>query len=148
MAVTVKPTVAEIIEEGQFQIGYFPNCGEDNNKYTSLIQTRIDVIDAQVKRVVGGNYTSTDDDVLTVIHTAEVFLTCGYLWQVIKNVMDSYDAEALPPEFVEPQEAAANRDYYKSEGQLLLNTYEVNPSADVVFAMPYFGTAGVAATTD
>lgn len=129
MPTTVKPTASDIITEGQLQDGYFPNCIDqdgdpDHSQVVTLIESRIDDVDAEVQLAAGSYYTSDDDRILKLLHKAEIYLTLSRLWQMIKNVMDHYDAESLPPEYVDPEQAAANRDYYAGEANAILQRYD------------------------
>lgn len=141
MAVTIKPTASEVIDEGQIKLDYFPNLATDND-LDAFIASRIDDVDAEVSYQVGTNYTSTNDNILRMLHKAEIYLTLGRLWQIIKNVMDAYDEESLPPEFVDPEQAAANRKFYLDEGMKLITRFESTSQTSNNFAMPYFNSAG------
>jgi len=125
-------SAAEVIAEGQLQLGYIPNCTTDA-ALDAFILSRISDADDYVQLYVGTNYTSADARVLRQIKRAVLYLTIGHIWQVIKNVMDGYDAEALPPEFVNPDQAAANRDFYLGQGEALLQRYEqqADPAATI-----------------
>lgn len=120
----IKPTAAEVIEEGQLVLAYFPNCA-NAGALTTFIESRIDDVDAEVQLFVGSaNYSTSNANIQRLLHKAEIYLACGALWQIIKNVMDSYDAESLPPEFVESDQAAANRDFYLGRGNEIIAKYE------------------------
>jgi hypothetical protein len=139
----VKPTAAEVIEEGMLKLEYFPNLSDDTD-LTTFIDSRIDDVDDYVQLQVGASYNSADGRITRQLHKAEVYLTLSRLWQIIKNVMDAYDEESLPPEFVEPEQAAANRDYYQQEGLSIIARYDATID-EPGFRRPYFGTAGVSA---
>jgi hypothetical protein len=141
MSITVKPTASEVIEEGQLKVDYFPNCNTDND-LSAFVRSRIEDVDAEVAYQVGTNYTSTNDNILRMLHKAEIYLTLGRLWQIIKNVMDAYDEESLPPEFVDPEQAAANRKFYLDEGMKVIKRFETTSLTTDNFAAPYFGSAG------
>ena len=145
MSVIVKPTAADVIDEGQLRVEYFPNLTNDN-AFNTYIRSRIEDVDSEVQLQVGSNYTSSTSAILRLLHKAEIYLTLGRLWQTIKQVMDAYDAEELPPEFVEPDQAAANRDFYLTEGNKIVSRFDTTSDNDSGFAMPYLG--GVSATEE
>jgi len=136
----IKATADEVVAESQLLLAYFPNC-KTQVDLLAFISSRIEDVDAEVKLAVGANYLSTDANIQLLLHKAEIYLTLGRLWQTIKDVMDGYDAEALPPEFVEPVEAANNRDFYLREGEKIISRFETAPT-EANFAKPYFGAAG------
>jgi hypothetical protein len=121
-------TTSEVIEEGQLKQTYFPTCG-NNAAYLSLISTRIDRAIVKVKRQVGAYWATADTNIIQEVHDCILFFTVGALWQIIKNVMDAYDEESLPPEYVHPDQAAANRDYYLGEANSILARYDITPPA-------------------
>lgn len=134
---TILPTAAEAIEEGQFKLEYFPNCA-NSAAMTSLIETRLNSANSQIKRQVGSTYTSTDADVQQELHDAVLFLACGRLWQIIINVMAGYDAEALPPEYVNVAETAPQtRDYYLQEAATIVSR---NVADDTATPSAYVGS--------
>jgi len=148
MSVTVKPTANDVADEGRLKYEYFGANMGNGTAMLAYIGSRVDDVDAEVQLAIGAtNYAGGSDVakqelVKSLLHKAEMYLTLGRLWQAIKAVMDSYDEEALPPEFVHPEEAAANRDYYLKEGRAIIDRYETAETGDEVFAKPYFGTAG------
>ena len=123
----IKPTTTEVIAEGQFIIGYFPNCA-DNTAFEARIQAVIDSATSEVKHQVGAtNYASTDADTIVQIHDCTMYLACARLWQIIRGVMVGYDAESLPPEFVNAGDASEQRDWYMQIAAGILNQYDNTP---------------------
>jgi hypothetical protein len=131
-----------VIEEGQLQLGYFPNCATLALLKT-FIEVRITDSDDFVQEQVGAvNYASSDVKTQRQLKKTILYLTLSRLWQIIKNVMDGYDAESLPPEFVQPEQAAANRDYYAEEANRILMRYDATPGATAYVGS--FSSDGVA----
>jgi len=128
MAVTIKPTAAEIISEGQLILGYFPNCA-DEGAFEDLIESWIDEVDSEVSLEVGSYYTSGDERILRQLHKACIYLTLGRALASAKVVTDSYDAEALPPEYTSPEQIAEDRDFFLREGKTILDKYDTTPPA-------------------
>lgn len=127
MSVTVKPTAAEVIAEGQLIIGYFPNC-TTTLAFTSLVESWIDEVDSEVQLKAGTYYTSADDRILRQLHKACVYLVLGRALASAKVVTDGYDAEALPPEYTNPEQIAEDRDFFLREGRAILTEYDSTPS--------------------
>lgn len=149
MGVTA-PTTDEVIEEGQFKRSYFPRTADSQTLMNSLIQTRINDSVSWVRLRMGTTaYAAATGDLADQAQTAILYLTCSKLWQVVKNVMDAYDEETLPPEFVEPEQAAANRDYYRDMALEILGLVDTAEPNDALsgFVKPYFNSAGVADDT-
>jgi hypothetical protein len=121
-------TTTDVVEEGQLQVGYFPNCKDDLTKFDAFIASRIRDADVFVKKQVGSNYDNGIEADQIQIKNCVMYLVLARLWQIIKNVMDSYDAECLPPESVDPDQAAANRDFYKGEAESILVQYDTTPT--------------------
>ncbi len=147
MGVTL-PTAAEVIEEGQFKRSYFPRCLTDAAMVT-FIESRITDSGSWLRLRMGATaYNGATGDLADQAKTAILYLTCSKLWQTIKGVMDAYDEETLPPEFVEPDQAANNRDYYRDMAQEILGLVDTDTPNDAGtgFRMPYF--KGVGTETD
>lgn len=128
---TIKPTAVEAIAEGQLLDAYFPNCA-DHAAVSTFVDARITSADVRVQRLVGSYYTSADTNVQQELHDAVLYFALAKLWQNILNVMLGYDAEALPPEFVEPDAAAATRDFYLKEAFDIVSAYAADstPTSD------------------
>jgi hypothetical protein len=122
MAIT-KPTAGQVINEASLKIEYFPRFTDDF-LWETWIGTKITEIDAQVQLHVGAYADSADARIQLTLTRAEIYLTCGYLWQQIKNVIDAWDDEVLPPEWANSDQAAANRDWYLAQGNELLGRYD------------------------
>jgi hypothetical protein len=123
---SVTPTVAEVFAEGQFVVGYFPNCAGNNTTYEANITVTLTSGEAAIRKRVGeGNWATTNAVDIQQIHDAVLYLTCAKLWQIIIGVMLAYDAEQLPPEFVHPDAAAASRDFYLSQVTAILAQYDI-----------------------
>jgi len=141
MAIIVDPV--EVIEEGQLQIAQFPTVEEDQARFESLISGRIMVATAQIKQASPGAYASTDEEVQALVRLAIIYITLGYMWQMIKAVMDGYDAERLPPEYVNPDQAADNRDWYFAQASQLISTFSPTATDNPKLAVPVLATVGL-----
>lgn len=148
MGVTA-PTTAEVIEEGQFKRSYFPRTANNQALMDSMIQARINDSASYLRLRMGSTgYSAATGDTADQAKTAILYLTCSKLWQQVKNVMDAYDEETLPPEFVEPDQAAANRDYYRDMALEILGLIDTDPNDALTgFRRPYFNTAGASNDT-
>ena len=127
-------TATNVIDEGQFLLGHFPRCS-DQSEWDAFIEERILDSADFVSQQTGSYYESTDSKIQRQMRRAVLFLTCSRLWQTIKNVMDGYDAESLPPEFVQPDQAAANRDYYATEANRILMQHDSTPAPNAYVGM-------------
>jgi len=141
MAIVVDPV--EVIEEGQLQIAQFPTVEEDETRWHALIQTRINVASAQVRQASPTAYASTDAEVQDIVRLAITFIALAYCWQMIKAVMDGYDAERLPPEYVNPDQAADNRDWYFQQASELIRTFSPAATDNPKLAVPVIATVGL-----
>jgi hypothetical protein len=112
------PTSAEVIEEGQFKLGFFPTLSTEA-QMIKLINARIGAAKIAVKRTIGPKtWGSTDPDVIQEIHQAILYKALALMWTVIVNIMIGFsDQMDLPPEYVHPDAAAANRDFYAGEAE-------------------------------
>jgi hypothetical protein len=134
----IKPTPEEVIAEGQIKVEYFPLL-ESEVEFLSHISSRVDDVDADVQLRIDSAYATSGDMVKMQLKKAEIYLTLSRLWQQIKAVMDSYDDEHLPAEFVDPEQAAANRDWYAEQAELILVRYDPTPVDEKKpFAKPVF----------
>lgn len=139
------PTVTEVIEEGQFKRSYFPRTADTQALMDSMITARINDSVSWIRLRMGSTaYAAATGDTATQATTAILYLTCSKLWQIVKNVMDAYDEETLPPEYVEPEQAAANRDYYREMAMDLIGLVDTADPNDALtgFAKPYFNAVG------
>lgn len=124
MAITLTPQ--EVVDEGQFRNEYFPNCESDAGML-ALVSRWITSANASVKRQVGTHWDTTDADIAQELRDCILHLVLARCWQAIKSVMDTYDAEALPPEHVDPQSAADSRDFHLGEAKAILVRYDATP---------------------
>jgi hypothetical protein len=115
----IKPTVSEILQEGQFKEAYFPEV----TNLTTFTQAKINAVDALVKHKTGSNYTSADADIQSLLHTCEFNLTMASMWNAVINTMLTYEQDVLDQDYVDPEACAAQRDFYKEEGMGLLTQF-------------------------
>ncbi len=139
------PTAGEVQDEGQFKLEYFPRCTTEG-ELTSFLDAVIARVVRLLSKQLGSTWSDARDADIPLLHDAALYLACSQLWQIIKNVMDAYDDEELPPEFVDPKEAAANRDYYRDQAASITERFGGAPD-DSVFAAPYFTADGPADDT-
>lgn len=145
------PTASEIRNECSLKLGYFPRFDTDAQLDVHLrtVITKSSVFVRKRITTAVWNAASGDDAVL--LHDCVFYLTCGYIWQQIKNVMDAYDEEDLPPEFVSPEQAAANRDFYLQQAESMISLVTVGtselPGEGGGFSGPYLSSAGVSEGT-
>ena len=122
-----EPTATEVIAEGQLQYTYFPTCASVANLYTEIGRWSARA-EARITKQVGATRMATTDATdIQQLHDCWLYLTVAYAWAVILNVMLAYDNEDLPPEYVEPDKCAAQRDYYLDQANQILNQYDASP---------------------
>jgi hypothetical protein len=122
MAITV--TAAECIEEGQLKLDYFPNCATALALNT-MIEGKITEQGVRIKRQVGAaTWATADADIISELENALLYSTCARLWHMILQVMVGYDAESLPPEYVDPPAAERIRDYFAEQAISIIAAYE------------------------
>ena len=138
----VLPTSEQLERLGQLQHAQFPNT-PDVEEYHVHLEEEISVAAAEMQRMIPTHWTSADANIQQIITRAIAYRALGSLWQEIKATMDGYDAEALPPEYVDPEQAAENRNYYHKRSKELVAAIETNPSTDPSFVMPAFDSAGL-----
>jgi hypothetical protein len=119
---SIKPTTSEVITDGQLKQAYFPKCANDD-EYQALIQSKIDLANAEVRSKTGTNYTSTDPDTQLLLKQSIIYLALAELWLIIKQVIDTYDDESLPPEIADSDQAQANHDTFREKGIQILERY-------------------------
>lgn len=142
---SVTPTAAEVIEAGQLQIGQFPSVAGNTSNFSILVDKFIALTVARFGVKHAALMASTDANTILLAKQAVMWWTLGDLWQSILSTMAGFDAEALPPEFVDVAETATNiRDVYWKQASDLLEMFDTTGTDDVGFAKPYFGTAGIA----
>lgn len=124
---SVVVTAAEVIEEGQLVVAYFPNCA-DTAAMTTLVGKWITAANSRVKRQVGATiWATTDADYIRELHDCVLFFACARAWQVIANVIDTWGQEELPTEYVDSDKARENRDYYLGQATSILERYDITP---------------------
>lgn len=130
---SILPEVDDLVIEGQIKHDYFPMLaptGTEEEKaaaFELFCRAKIDEAAVTVRRNVGAAYNSTDPDVIIELRQSILFLTLARLWQIILDVMVSYDEESLPPEFVDPAAAERIRDYYERAALSILTQYDTSP---------------------
>ena len=105
-------TAAEIIKRGQLQISQFPESGGTTNGFQAIVDIEKDLASAELALAYPSLVDNTDANITLVIRTYIMYRALGHLWQQIKSTFDGYDAARLPPEYVDSDQAAANRDWY------------------------------------
>lgn len=131
----ILPEVDDLVIEGQLKHDYFPMLaptGDEEEKHEALLtfcEDRIEEAAARVRRQIGAYAESDDPDVIAEVRQSILFLTLARLWQIILDVMVSYDEESLPPEFVDPSAAERIRDYYERSALEILVQYDASPGA-------------------
>lgn len=140
----------DILTKGQLQSGQFPNCPDDQALDALVLGEITDAV-ADIAQRCPTAYASAESAIVNRLTRAATYLVLGRLWQQILSVMIGYDAEALPPEFVDPAAAERQRDWYMDEAERILATYDRDPTDNapgpgakpLAFVKPYFGTAGL-----
>ncbi len=138
----IKPTYAQVQGEGQLKLSYFPNCA-DAAAMQAFVEARIDDVDSEFKLTIGDWYTTSNADHILQLTKGVMYLTLGRLWQIIAEVMVGYDAEGLPPEFVEPNAAFALRDFYLDEGNKIKTRYDTDAIKEKGVFLGAFRSSGV-----
>lgn len=136
------PTTEDIERLGQLQHAQFP-VAPDPEDFHVLLQDEIMLASAEIEREAPSVWSSSNPGIQKIITRAIAFRTLASLWQMISCTMVGYDAEALPPEYVEPEQAQAHRDYYLARSKELIAAIETSPSADTSFALPVMRTSGL-----
>lgn len=126
---SITVTAAEVIDEGQLVMAYFPNCA-DAAAMNTLVEKWITAASSRVKRQTGPvTWATTDPDCVRELHDCVLFFACARAWQVIANVIDTWGQEELPTEYVDSDKARENRDYYLGQAASILTRYDATPSA-------------------
>lgn len=96
-------TSTAVQSEGSFYKEQF-NLATDTQLAT-LLGERITEASAEIQALVGlDTYATTDLALRQLLTTAETYLATAKAFQTILNIMATWDAEALPTEFVDRQE--------------------------------------------
>lgn len=78
---------------------------DTDTELNALLAERVAEASAEVVALVGADaYATTDPALQRVLTTAETYLATAKAFQTILNIMATWDAEALPTEFVDRDE--------------------------------------------
>jgi hypothetical protein len=109
----------------------------------AVLSARIDEASAEVLRRVGDDLYATEEPGLRqLLTTAEVYLATSKTLQTIANIVATWDAEALPAEFIDSRELAAIIVRYRTSAEQLLAPYERGVREG---ARPYLGARSISA---
>jgi len=137
-------TAAAVKAEGSFYREQF-NLAEDAD-LDELLAARIDEASAEVVDLVGEEaYGTENETVLAVLTTAEVYLATAKAFQTILNIMATWDAEALPTEFVDREALPRIIDRYRARASALLAPYVEGVRGG---PRPYLASRAIAESAD
>jgi len=135
-------TAAGIIATGQLQIGQFPAV-TTQDEFEALVETERSLAALEIQLAAPGAYASTEPGTASLVARAILLRTLAQLWQMVIATMVGYDAEALPPEYVEPERAADLRDKYSSEANRLIGLLDTSSFDPADPAGPDFDSVGL-----
>jgi hypothetical protein len=133
-------TVSAVQAEGSFVRQQFNKATDA--ELEALLAERLTEAAAEVQARVGASAYATEEPMLRqVLTTAEIYLATAKALQTIQNIVATWDAEALPAEFIDSGELSAIVARYRGSVDRLLAPYEQGVRAG---ARPYLGARGIA----
>jgi len=116
-------TLAIVKAEGGFLKEQFNKASDA--ELDGILEQRSEEAAAELLDRVGADtYASADAVVAQVLATAEVYLATAKAFQTILNILVTWDAEALPSEFVDSEELSAIIARYRGAADRLIAPYE------------------------
>ncbi len=116
-------TVSAVRAEGSFLREQFSKATD--GELEALLAERVAEASAEVLARVGAvTYATEEAPLRQVLTTAEVYLATAKALQTIQNIVATWDAEALPAEFVDSHELSAIVARYRSSVDRLLAPHE------------------------
>ncbi len=116
-------TLAIVKAEGGFLKEQFDKTTDA--ELDAILTQRIDEASAELQERVGAEtYASADAVIAQVLATAEVYLAVAKAFQTILNIIVTWDAEALPSEFIDSDEVSAVIARYRAAAERLVAPYE------------------------
>jgi hypothetical protein len=132
-------SVEAVRAEGNFLPEQFTKTSDE--ELEAILTARIAEASAEVLRRVGDDLYATEEPALQqLLITAEVYLATSKALQTVANIVATWDAEALPAEFIDSRELAAIIVRYRTSAEALLAPYEQGVREG---SRPYLGARSI-----